>query len=580
MASNSHSDLKGLIPLLRPHVRRIWWGCLCMLIYVICWPVLAFLAGELIPAIGSGNITIVIEVIAKALGVFLIQKFAQFGQDTLLAGPALYVSQELRKDLFKKLQKVKLSALEKLSSGDITYRLTEDADRIGEIIYKTIQDTTPSILQLIAVFGYMIWLDWKLSSATLLLAPFLALLVGQFGAKVMQAAEKSQKKVSDIAGLLTEALQGLSLVRAFSAEEWLFKRFESEVNLHREARYRNLRLLALQHPVVGFIEAAGILTILAFGAIRIKSGNLDSQGFSSYIAALIMLIDPISHLTTNFNEFKQAQASFKRLKAIEREPQEAKDSDIAQSIKNPKGSIQFKNVCFSYETSKYVLIDFSINICSGKTIALVGPSGAGKSTIFSLLLRFYIPNSGTIFLDGLPLDCIRIKELRNQIAIVPQNSYVFSGSIQDNIKFGRDASIEQVIAAAKIANANDFINDLPNGYGTMLEERGTNISGGQLQRIAIARAILGNPSVLLLDEATSALDAEAETAIQIGLKQAMKGRTVIVIAHRLATVQEADEIIVLDKGHISEKGTHLELMKREGRYRELCEKQVIKDLTI
>ena len=270
-----------------------------MLVFVACWPLLAWLAGQLIPAIGAGDLPRVLRVIGLALGVFMVQKLAQFGQDSLLAEPALLVSQDLRRQLFARLQRLDFGALEKLSAGDLTYRLTEDADRVGEVIYKTIQDTTPSALQLVVVFGYMVWLDWPLSLATLVLAPVVAVLVSVFGARVMQAAERSQKQVSELAGLLGEAIGGLPLVRAFAAEPWLQQRFEEEIDLHRRARYRTQQLLALQYPVVGFLEAAGILAVLLIGAARIQAGGLDAQGFSSYVTALLMLIDPISHLTTN-----------------------------------------------------------------------------------------------------------------------------------------------------------------------------------------------------------------------------------------------------------------------------------------
>ncbi|CAI8222596.1 MAG: Putative multidrug export ATP-binding/permease protein [Prochlorococcus marinus str. MIT 9313] len=578
MFSSSEAGFRRLLPLLRPHLRRLIWGGVCMLIYVGCWPLLAWLAGQLIPAIGAGKLAQVVQVIAIALTVFLVQKLAQFGQDTMLAGPALRVSQDLRRDLFAQLQQVELGALEKLSSGDLTYRLTEDADRVGEVIYKTIQDTTPSALQLVAVFGYMVFLDWQLSLATLLLAPMVAILVSQFGARVMRAAERSQRQVSDLAGLLGEAIQGLPLVRAFAAEPWLQKRFDAEVDLHRQARYQTLRLLALQHPVVGFIEAAGILTVLAIGAARIQTGGMDGQSFSSYVAALLMLIDPISHLTTNFNEFQQGQASLRRLREIEREPQEPPDIDEAEPLGRLKGDLVLRHVSFAYVNEKQVLHDLSLEVKAGQIVALVGPSGAGKSTLFSLLLRFNTAQQGKILLDGHELSQVKAQELRHQVALVPQRTTVFSGSVEEAILFGRNVSQEKVKEAAILANAHDFIMSLPEGYSTQLEERGTNLSGGQLQRIAIARAVLGNPAVLLLDEATSALDAEAEAAIQLGLRRAMQGRTVLVIAHRLATVQEADQIVVLEQGRISDRGSHDELMARTGRYRELCERQFIRDL--
>jgi ATP-binding cassette, subfamily B, bacterial len=576
MLAPSPAGFRRLWPLLKPHRRALLLGGLCMLVFVGCWPLLAWLAGQLIPAIGAGDFSKVLRSVAAALAVFLVQKIAQFGQDTLLAGPALRVSQELRRQLFARLQRLDFGALEKLSAGDLTYRLTEDADRVGEVIYKTIQDTTPSALQLVVVLGYMIWLDWPLALATLLLAPLVALMVSAFGARVMNVAERSQKQVSDLAALLGEAIGGLPLVRAFAAEPWLQERFDTEIDLHRRARYRTLELLALQHPVVGFIEAAGILSVLLIGAARIKAGGLDSQGFSSYVAALLMLIDPISHLTTNFNEFQQGQASLKRLRAIENEPVEPPDHPGARPLGTVSGELRLDGVSFGYQSGSPVLRQLDLHILPGQVVALVGPSGAGKSTLFSLLLRFNTAQSGRVLLDGQDLADLRARDLRRAVALVPQQSSVFSGTVAEAIAFGRPASPEQIRQAARLANAADFIESLPGGYDSRLEERGSNFSGGQLQRLAIARAVLGNPAVMLLDEATSALDAEAEEAVQQGLQQAMAGRTVLVIAHRLATVQEADLIVVLDGGRIVQQGSHDELMASGGRYRELCERQFIR----
>ena len=289
-----------------------------------------------------------------------------------------------------------------------------------------------------------------------------------------------------------------------------------------------------------------------------------------------MLIDPISHLTTNFNEFQQGQASLRRLRAIEQEPVEAPDRPGARPLAQLGGALELRDVSFGYSPSQPVLQQLNLRVAPGQVVALVGPSGAGKSTLFSLLLRFNAPQQGQVLLDGLDLQDLRAAELRRAVALVPQQTTLFSGTVAEAIRFGRPASDEQVRRAAQLANAADFIEAMPGGYGARVEERGSNFSGGQLQRLAIARAVLGNPAVLLLDEATIALDAEAEEAVQQGLQRAMDGRTVLVIAHRLSTVQEADHILFLEGGRIVEQGSHDGLMMAGGRYRDLCNRQLIR----
>ena len=548
-----------------------------MLVYVACWPLLAYLAGNLIPAIGSGDLSKVSNIIIKSLLVFLIQKTAQFGQDVFIAKPSLEISEVMRGNLFSKIQKIDMNSIEKISAGDITYRLTEDADRVSEVIYKTAQDTIPCTLQLSAVIIYMFYLDWSLTLSTFVLAPLIILSVNNFGRRVLISSEKSQDTTSDLAGLIGESINGMSTVRAFAAEKWIENRFYKRLSANKTAKYKTLKLLALQHPVVGFVEAFGILAILGLGAARINIGLLTSEEFSSFFAAILMLIDPISHISTNFNDYKQAEASIKRLKKINLEPVED-DKENLKRINNIEGKVSFKAVNFEYKKGNQVLKNINLEIKKGEVTAFVGASGAGKSTMMALILKFIKPNSGEIFIDDTNLKSLNTKDIRNNIALVQQQPFLFSGKIIDVIRMGRNFTNEEVIESAKKANAHHFINKLPGKYETTITERGSNFSGGQIQRIAIARAILGNPSILLLDEATSALDAESESEVQEGLNRAMKNRTVIVIAHRLATTQEADKIIVFNKGEITEVGKHIDLLNKNGIYKELCEKQLIKKL--
>ncbi len=545
-----------------------------MLIYVACWPLLAYFAGNLIPAIGSGDLSKVSSIIIKSLFVFLVQKTAQFGQDVFIAKPSLEISEVMRGNLFNRIQKIKMNSVENISAGDITYRLTEDADRVSEVIYKTAQDTIPCTLQLLAVIIYMFYLDWSLTVSTFVLAPLIILSVNSFGRRVLIASEKSQESTSNLAGLIGESINGMSTIRAFAAENWIEKKFYKRLSTNKKAKYKTLKLLAFQHPVVGFVEAFGILAILGLGAARINLGLLTSEEFSSFFAAILMLIDPISHVSTNFNDYKQAEASIKRLKNINQEPVED-DKENLQRISNFEGKISFKKVNFAYKKDNQVLKNINLEINRGEVTAFVGASGAGKSTMLALILKFITPNNGDIFIDDKNIQLLNTKDIRKNIALVQQQPFLFSGKIIDVIRMGRSFTKEEVIESAKKANAHNFIQKLPDKYETKISERGSNFSGGQIQRIAIARAILGNPSILLLDEATSALDAESESEVQEGLNRAMKDRTVIVIAHRLATTQEANKIVVFDKGEIIEIGKHIDLLNKKGIYKELCEKQLI-----
>lgn len=527
-------------------------------------PLLAYLIGQAAGLIGQGNITGLLQISALTAVVFVVRGAFQYGQDSLMAKSALAIALDLRRRVYRHLQSLALDYFERASTGDLTYRLTEDIERIGEVINKIFHQFVPCVLQLVAILAYMIYLNWQLTLATAMVAPLIGILVGWFGERLLVQSRHSQNQVSNLSALLTEVFGGIRLVKAFAAEDYEVQRFAREAEFNRRARYGAERVKAIQYPVVGFLEAVGVILLFLLGAWQISKGNLTGQAFISFVAAVGLIIDPINLITSNYNEFKQGQASNDRIFELFALRPTVLEKPQARCLPTVKGRVEYRRVTFGYQPGQPVLQDLTLVAEPGEAIALVGPSGAGKTTLVNLLPRFYDLQSGQILVDGIDIQDVTLKSLRQQIGIVPQETTLFSGTIAENIAFGQaHFDREAVRAAAKIANADRFIAQFPDGYHTQLGEQGVNLSGGQRQRLAIARAILFNPRILILDEATSALDSESEALVQEALERVMEGRTVFIIAHRLATVRRADRILVLEKGEIVESGTHTELMTSE-----------------
>ncbi|MEL6222480.1 MAG: ABC transporter ATP-binding protein [Cyanobacteria bacterium J06627_8] len=563
----SRSSYWYLLPYLRSHRHTIAQALFCTLIFTTFWPFLAWMAGRLIGALANGDVATLAKLAGITSLLFLIQKLAQYGQDALMAKAALNIAFDVRTRTYAHVQTLSLDYFESSKTGDLAYRLTEDVDRIGEAVNKLFHDFTPCVLQLIVVLGYMLYLNWQLTLATFIIAPLLGLLISWFGDRLLVFSRRSQNRIANLSALITEVLSGIRLVQAFAAEGYEIERFRKEAERDRQAKYSAAWLRAIQFPVVGFLYALSILLLLLLGGWQISRGNLTGEQFGSYVAAVLLLIDPIAHLTENYNEFKQAEASVERLTELMRVRSAVHEGIDAQPLPAVQGTVEYRDVWFHYTPEQSVLR--GLNLCAkpGEAIALVGASGAGKSTLVNLLPRFYDPQRGQILIDGIDIQTVNLRSLRRQIGIVPQDITLFSGTIAQNIAFGRTHfDVQDVVNAAKIANAHSFVSSFPEGYQSWVGERGVNLSGGQRQRLAIARAVFLDPQILILDEATSALDSESEALVQEALERLMQRRTVFIIAHRLATVRRADRILVIDDGQVVEAGTHAELLQKGDRY--------------
>jgi ATP-binding cassette, subfamily B, bacterial len=570
------SSYRKLTPYLLPHRWVFLSAIVCMLGFVSSMPILAHLVGGLAEPVGKGNLAGLSQVFIAAFVVYVIRGGFQYGQDSLMAKASLQAVTDLRIDLFAHIQSLDLSYFNEKKSGDLAYKLTQDVDRLSEVIRKFFNQFLPSILTVIAVLAYLLYLNWSLTLLTLLVAPLIALLLGWFGSQLQSFSRQGQDLSSDLAGLLTEIFAGIRVIRGFASEDYEIRRFKRLSQENQAARFQAEYVKAIQYPVVAILFVTSILTVIGFGTWQIGQGNMTGAQFLSFLTGIALLSDPISLSTSNFNELKQAESSADRLFELRAVKPTLLEKPNAMTLAAVEGKVEFEHVVFGYQADQPVLKSVSFTVNPGEVVALVGPSGSGKSSLVGLVPRFYDPQSGKILIDGTDVRDVTFKSLRRQIGIVPQDTILFSGTVAENIAYGQDSfDMAEVEKAARIANAHDFILGLPKGYQTMLGERGTNLSGGQRQRIAIARAVLLDPRILILDEATSALDTESEALVQEALNRLMDGRTVLVVAHRLSTIRQADRILVIEQGHVIEEGNHQDLMAiRSGLYRQLYERQM------
>lgn len=486
------------------------------------------------------------------------------------------MERDMRNELFEHYQKLSFNFYDEHRTGQLMTRISNDSFDLAELYHHGPEDIVVSLLNFIGAFVILMSINVKLALIAFLFLPIMGLYGFYFSKKMHTALRKSKDRIGDINAQVEDTLSGIRVVKSFTNEEIERKKFTYENNRFVESRKDAYKNEAYFYEGLITLTQLMTITVVIFGAASIVKGSLDLADLLTFLLYIVILIEPIQRLGNFTRLYQEGITGFERfMEVLEIEP-DIKDAPDAIEVADVQGNIEFKNVSFKYkEDYDHVLKHISLNIKVGEYVALVGPSGVGKTTLCSLIPRFYEVSKGQILLDGKNINCITTRSLRKNIGIVQQDVYLFAGTISDNIRYGKlDASEEEIIAAAKKANAHDFIMALPNGYDTDIGQRGVKLSGGQKQRLSVARVFLKDPPIIIFDEATSSLDNESEKAVQDSLEKLTENRTTIVIAHRLSTVRHAQRIIVLTDNGIEEQGTHEELIALNGTYANLYKMQL------
>lgn len=509
-------------------------------------------------------ISLGIVVIFFARGIFY------YGQSYLMNYVGESIVIDVRGIIYRKLMTLSTHFFDTNKLGTIMSYVTNDVAALqGAMVANSIEIITETSV-LIGSVGAMVYLDWKLTLFTFCTFPVVLFFMDFFGKKIRKSGHRIQQATADITSILQETLAATRVVKSFVREPYEIARFDQQNKANFYANMKSAKLMGTLSPVIEFIAALGVTAIIWFGGRSVIGGDITAGSLVAFLVYAINISNPIKRIARVLGSIQKALAAAERVFYIMDLTDTIPQKPDAITLPSVEGNVEFRHVSFAYNKGETILHDVSFSAKPGQAIALVGPSGAGKSTVASLLPRFYDVTEGAIFVDGHDVRDVTLASLREQVGIVPQETNLFNDTVYNNILYGRlDATRDEVIAAAKAANADEFIQQLPKGYNTQLGDRGVNISGGQRQRISIARAILKNPRILILDEATSALDTESERIVQEALDRLMVGRTSFVIAHRLSTIQNAAKIIVLDKGSIVEEGTHQQLMAKHGLYAHL-----------
>ncbi|MBI2877279.1 MAG: lipid A export permease/ATP-binding protein MsbA [Candidatus Tectomicrobia bacterium] len=485
------------------------------------------------------------------------------------------VIRDLRVFLFKHLQGLSLSFFHRNPTGSLTSRMLMDISLLQQAVSQVVSELLRQAVTLVGLVGVALYRDWKLSLIALAVFPLIIFYTGKLGGRLRKISRRSQEKLADLTSLLQECLVGIKIIQAFGREDYALGRFQEKNQRFYQNTLKGVKADELSSPLMEFLGSIGVAGVIAYGGYAVIQGQSTPGTFFSFLVAITMMYGPIKKLSKVNNMIQQALAAAARVFEVLDLPPEIQEKAEAIALPEVSREIRFENLSFAYAAAgPTVLKEITLRIRKGEVVAIVGSSGVGKSTLVDLLPRFFNPTEGRITIDGVDIRDVTLSSLRTQIGMVSQDIFLFNDTLRNNILFGRpEATEEEMIAAAQAAYAHHFIQEMPQGYETVIGERGVRLSGGERQRIAIARALLKNPPILILDEATSSLDAESEYMVQKALDNLVKNRTTLVIAHRLSTIRQADMIVIMEGGRIVETGTHAQLLHGNGVYRKLYERQ-------
>ncbi|MBO6795174.1 MAG: ATP-binding cassette domain-containing protein [Balneolaceae bacterium] len=567
--------LVNIFSLSKPYRVRFYSATFFVIVASAIWLSVPLGLRELLDAVfeqGDGDLLNILAIGLMAL--FVVQAGFSFAGNYHLEWVGERVITDLRKKVYEHLHRLGFRFFAERRLGEITSRLTNDVGSIRTALTDSLPQLLTISFSLIGSVTLMVILNWRLSAVIFVTVPFVTIATRYFGQKIRKLSRNIQDELADSTAVAEDALGAVRLVKAFVREEFEVSRYTDAIEKLFKTARKKVVLTQLFWAGVGILFLSTLVIIFWYGGKEVLADRLTAGDLVAFIIYALNISRSISQTSRLYTAVNTAAGASERIFELLEEIPEITDLPEATNLDSIQGTIEIENLSFAYEQDRKILDSINVQVEAGQTVALVGPSGAGKTTLLNLIPRFYDPQEGRILVDGVDIKKVTHKSLRNHISIVPQEVHLFGTSIKENIRYGRlDATDEEIISAAKDANAHEFIMDTPKGYDALIGEKGVKLSGGQRQRLAIARAILKNPEILLLDEATSSLDSESEAQVQEALYRLMKGRTTFVIAHRLSTVQHADRILVMDKGAIIEEGTHPKLIEKGGLYSHLYELQ-------